>query len=179
MHLAPLPSCALASRTGRSQLVCAVRRMHAATLVATLRVRQSGARSLLFIAVSAALAMSIARLGLYAMRFRRQTAGICGCRCISFAQVLSAPSLTEVSFDASRSRYFRWRLSPPHLWLVALAAPAVLCPGRPCAGRASALWVRYSHGGCFSAGLWCYERRCEILYKLESDTRDSGSLLAP
>ncbi len=132
--------------------------LHAATLVASLRVRQSWWRSLLFIAVSAALAMSIARLGLYAMRFAGKLPGSAGA-----AALLGAGSLLGALAYGSLIRRFKIAEFPmPALAATslacALAAPAVLCA----VGHApvsAALWVTIAWWFTFSAGLWCYERR--------------------
>jgi hypothetical protein len=132
--------------------------LHAAALVASLRVRQPWWRSLLFIAVSAALAMSIVRLGLYGMRFTGKLPGSAGA-----AALLGTGSMLGALAYGSLIRRLKIAEFPLAALAAtssacALAALAVLCTvgHAPVSG---ALWVTIAWWFTFSAGLWYHEPR--------------------
>jgi hypothetical protein len=132
--------------------------LHAAALAASLRIRQPWWRSLLFIAVAAGLAMSIARLGLFGMRYVGKLPGVSGA-----AALLGTASLLGAFVYGSLIRRFRLAEFP----IGPLAATASACALAALAvlgtvGHApvrGALWLTIAWWFTFSAGLWYHERR--------------------
>jgi hypothetical protein len=132
--------------------------LHAAALVASLRVRQPWWRSLLFIAVAAGLAMSIARLGLYGMRYAGKLPGVAGA-----AALLGTASLLGALAYGGLIRRFRLAKLPIGDLAATSSACAFAALGvlwvvghSPVRG---ALWVTIAWWFTFSAGLWYHEPR--------------------
>ncbi len=132
--------------------------LHAAALVASLRVRQPWWRSLLFIAAAAGLAMSIARLGLFGMRYAGKLPGVLGA-----AGLLGTASLLGALAYGILIRRFRFAEFP----IGALVATASACALATLAVLATVghapvrgvLWVTIAWWFTLSAGLWYHERQ--------------------
>jgi hypothetical protein len=132
--------------------------LHAAALTASLRIRQPWWRSLLFIALSAGLAMSIARLGLYGMRYAGELPGSTGAAALlGTASLLGALAYGSLIRRLEIAVFPAWALAATSA-ACALAALAVLCTvgHAPVSG---ALWVTIAWWFTFSIGLCCHERR--------------------
>ncbi len=132
--------------------------LHAAALVASARDRQPWWRWSLFVALAAGLAMSVAGIGLYGMRFVGKLPGVAG-----GAALLGIASLLGALTYGILIRRFRFAEFPPR----ALAATSAACAlttlavlrtvGHP--PVTGALWVTIAWWFTFSAGLWYHERR--------------------
>ncbi len=132
--------------------------LHAGALVASVRVRQPWWRWSLFMVLATGLALSVARLGLYGMRYIGNPAGVAGA-----AVLLGIASLLGALAYGILIRRFRF----VEFTLGALAATSSACALTTLAvlrtvGHApvtGALWVTIAWWFTFSAGLWYHERR--------------------